>query len=284
MIVKKPLRQQQTQQLQQLQQINTPLKLPSLHITGSGQPFIWLHGMLNSVESDSVYSLVDFDQVSKLVSVVRYNVCEKAADANYSWDAMTNELIEIAKEQNYDAMILGGCSMGSGTAIHAAVRFPEKVKALILVTPPPAWEIRKKAKAVYHKVASKTHPHKLPELLKRIIELNEDPPEFFEEMRPGTRQRLLDLRLGFEPAYYSSIYTGGAVSDFPSREQIAQITVPTLIISIPNDEKHPIETARELHSLMSNSELVLVSGSDDYRNLQGKICDFLISTENNNKS
>jgi pimeloyl-ACP methyl ester carboxylesterase len=153
-----------------------------------------------------------------------------------------------------------------------------------LVTPPPAWEIRKKAKAVYHKVASKTHPHKIPELLKRIIELNEDPPEFFEKMRPGSRQRLLDLRLAFEPGYYSSIYTGGAVSDFPTREQIAQITVPTLIISIPNDDKHPIETARELHSLMPKSELALVSSSDDFRNLQTRICDFLISIENDNKS
>jgi 3-oxoadipate enol-lactonase len=260
------------------------LKLPTLHITGTGQPFIWLHGMLNSVESDSVYSLVDFDQISKYVSVVRYNACEKAADADYSWNAMTKELIEIAYQQNYQSMILGGCSMGSGTAIHTAVRFPEKVKALILVTPPPAWEIRKKAKAVYHKVASRTHPHKIPELLKRIIELNEDPPEFFEKMRPGTRQCLLNLRLAFEPGYYSSIYTGGAVSDFPTREQIEQILVPTLIISIPNDEKHPIETAQELHSLIPNSELVLVSGSEDYRNLQGKICDFLISIENNNKS
>jgi len=240
--------------------------------------------MLNSVESDSVYSLVDFDQISKFVSLVRYNACEKAANSDYSWDALTNELIEIANVQNYASMILGGCSMGSGTAIHAAVRFPEKVKALILVTPPPAWEIRKKVKAIYHKVASKTHPDKLPEFLKRIIELNEDPPEFFEEKCPGTRQRLLDHRLAFEPAYYSSIYNGGAVSDFPTREQIKQIAVPTLIISIPNDEKHPIETARELHQLMPNSELVLVSNFNDYRNLQNIICDFLISIESDYKS
>ena len=260
------------------------MNLPQLHIQGEGHPFIWLHGMLNSVESDSVYSLVDFDQLSKIVSVIRYNACEKASDGDYSWKAMTNELIGIADEQNFESMILGGCSMGSGTAIHATIEFPERVKALILVTPPPAWEIRKKAKAVYHKVASKTHPHKLPEFLKRIIELNEDPPEFFEEMRPGTRKSLLDLRLGFEPGYYSSIYTGGANSDFPTREQISRITVPTLIISIPDDEKHPIEIAREINSLIPNSELALVSSSEDYLNLQKKIYDFVCSLHNNNKS
>jgi pimeloyl-ACP methyl ester carboxylesterase len=260
------------------------LKLPSLHITGTGQPFIWLHGMLNSVESDSVFSLIDFDCLSKLVSVVRYDACNKSAEGDFSWPAMTKELISVAYHLNYQSMILGGCSMGSGTAIHAAVRFPERVKGLVLLTPPPAWEHRKKAQSVYKKVASKTDPDKLPEFLKRILELNDDPPEFFEVRFPGTRKRLLEMRLSFEPAYYKSIYYGGAVSDFPSREQIAQIKVPTLIISNPEDDKHPIRVSHEINELISNSEMMVISDFSDYKNLQNKLADFIGAIVDNNKS
>ncbi len=260
------------------------MKLPSIHIAGTGQPFIWLHGMLNSVESDSVYSLIDLESLQNQVSVVRYNYCNKSITGDYSWPALTNELISVLDAQKYGKVLMGGLSMGSGTAIYAAVRFPERVKALVLVTPPPAWEKREKIKAVYRKVISKTNGERIPEILKRIIQLNQDPPEYFEQNHPGTKQRLLEHRLSFEPQYYTQIYLGGANSDFPSREQISQINVPTLIIAHPDDPNHPLETAQELNKLIKGSELVIVSDYEDYQNLQIKVRYFMANHGFDNKS
>jgi len=257
-----------------------PLKLPFLHITGSGQPFIWLHGMLNSVESDSVYSLIDFESLRHQVSVVRYNYCDKSIDSDYSWPSLTKELIRVLDAQKYDKVLMGGLSMGAGTAIHATVQFPERVKALILVTPPPAWEKREKIKTVYRKVISKTNGESIPEILKRIIQLNQDPPEYFEQNHPGTKQRLLEHRLGFEPQYYTQIYLGGANSDFPSREQISQINVPTLIIAHPDDPNHPLETAQVLNNLIKVSDLVIVSDYEDYQKLQFRVQEFINRIDN----
>lgn len=256
------------------------MKLPSLYIAGTGQPFIWLHGMLNSVESDSVYSLIDFESLQNQVSVVRYNYCDKSITGDYSWPALTKELISVLDTQKYDKVLMGGLSMGSGTAIHAAVRFPERVKALILVTPPPAWEKREKIKMVYRKVISKTNGDSIPEILKRIIQLNQDPPEYFEQNHLGTKLRLLEHRLSFEPQYYTQIYLGGASSDFPSREQISQINVPTLIIAHPDDTNHPLETAQELNKLINGSELVIVSDYENYQKLQYKVQDFISRIDN----
>jgi len=260
------------------------LETPHLYIQGEGQPFIWLHGMLNSVESDSVYSLIDFDSLQNQVSVVRYNYCNKSIAGDYSWPALTNELISVLDTQNYDKVLMGGLSMGAGTAIHAAVQFPERVKALILVTPPPAWEIREKVKTVYRKVISKMNGENIPEILKRIIQLNQDPPEYFERNHPGTRQRLLEYRLSFEAQYYTQIYLGGANSDFPSREQILQINVPTLIIAHPDDPHHPLETAQELNKLIKGSELVIVSDYEDYQKMQIKVRHFMAEHGFDNKS
>ena len=41
-----------------------------------------------------------------------------------------------------DKLILGGASMGAGTALHAVTTFPDRVAALILVIPPTCYEIR----------------------------------------------------------------------------------------------------------------------------------------------
>lgn len=260
------------------------MKTPKLNIQGEGQPFIWLHGMLNSIESDSVYSLIDFESLQNQVSVVRYNYCDKSVDGDYTWPALTNELMSVLDAQKYNKAILGGLSMGAGTAIHAAVQYPERVKALILVTPPPAWEIREKVKTVYRKVITKTNRERIPEILKRIIQLNQDPPEYFEQNHLGTRQRLLEHRLSFEPQYYTQIYLGGANSDFPSREQISQINVPTLIIAHPDDTNHPLETAKELNKLIKGSELELISNYKDYQNSQIKVRYFMDKHGSDNKS
>ena len=257
---------------------------PQLTIQGTGQPFIWLHGMLNSVESDSVYSLIDFDQLAKLVSVVRYNACDQSVTGDYCWDAMAQELIRVADEQQYDSMILGGSSMGSGTAIHAAVKFPERVKALILVSPPPAWEMRSGVKKLYQKIAAKADPLKTPDFLKKLIIQNQEISYFSEQIHQDAQQRILDYRLSFHSAYYSSIYNGGAASDLPTRDEIAKIKVPVLIIAFADDTNHPLEMACGLHDLISGSELIMVSDYGDYQKLQEKVLKFVGSIVKNNKS
>ncbi|MDP2889145.1 MAG: alpha/beta hydrolase [Bacteroidota bacterium] len=257
---------------------------PILQITGYGQPFIWLHGMLGSVESDSVYSMVDFNRVSEIASVIRYDSCGKSATGDYSWNGMTNELFHLVNHYKFEPLILGGTSMGSGTAIHFAVRFPEKVKALILVTPPPAWEKRKVVKSLYNKIAMKAEQPTMPDFLRRLITLNQDPPDFFENEHPGTRQRLLNSRLGFDALYYPQIYRGGAASDLPAPEEIEKIKVPTLIAAFPDDLNHPLEMAQTLNNLISGSEMFIISDYDGFLKFQEKIREFLIKVDCNNKS
>lgn len=256
------------------------LKTPKLHINGSGQPFFWMHGMLNSVESDSIYSLVDFSRVAQQTQLIRYDACDKAVDGDYSWNGLVTELKSIIESQNCGRAILGGVSMGSGTALYAAIRYPEMVKALVLVTPPPAWEVRVATQALYEKIALKARHDHLPDFLKRIIQRNQDPPEFFEQQFPDTRKKLLELRMSFHPAYYYSIYHGGAISDFPLREDLKHVDIPTLIIGDPNDPGHPIAVAREMHELIPNSQLVQVSTFEDYLKLQETVSYFIKSIPN----
>lgn len=255
----------------------------NITIDGRGEPFIWLHGMLNSVESDSVYSLIDLKKLSDSAQVIRYDACGKSTEGDYKWDSMTSQLAAIVEKSNFEKVIIGGTSMGSVTALHYAVMYPEKIKALVLITPPPAWEKREAVKAVYRKIASRASHGQIPEFLKRLIALTQDPPDFYEQRHPGTRQRLMEYRLAFDPKYYAQIYNGGAASDLPLREQIAGIRVPTLIAALPEDENHPLDIAQELNGLITNSRLEVISDYDQYLNLQEKVKLFLHKTGCNNK-
>jgi 3-oxoadipate enol-lactonase len=57
----------------------------------------------------------------------------------------------------------------------------------------------------------------------------------------------------------------GAVEDFPipDRERLRDVRIPTLIVSIEDDEIHPAELARILAELMPNAELVAFDGQED---------------------
>ena len=114
--------------------------------------------MLNSVESDSIYSLVNFSQLSNQVQLIRYDASNKSVAGDYSWSGMVKELNNLIDSLGTEKVMLGGVSMGSGTALYTAIRYPEKVKALILVTPPPAWEVRVAVQELYEKIALKARP------------------------------------------------------------------------------------------------------------------------------
>lgn len=251
------------------------MKIPTLHISGSAQTLVWMHGMLNSVDSDSAYSLIDFERLSQQIRLVRYNAGDQSPAADYSWNGLVEELSGIIDHLDDGKVILGGVSMGSGTALYTAIRYPEKVKALVLVTPPPAWEVRVAVQELYEKIALKARPDHLPEFLKRIIQRNQDPPEFFEQQFPGTRQKLLQMRMSFDPAYYYSIYHGGAISDFPEREELRKVNIPVLIVGDPNDPGHPIEVAREMQQLLPKARLVELENINDYHRLQETVSIFL---------
>ena len=245
---------------------------------------LWLHSMLNSVESDTVYPFFDFNALSRHVSVIRYNACDQSPDGNYSWDNMSDELIQLAMNQKLGPMILSGSSMGAGTAIHCAVKFPELVKALILVTPPPAWKMRAGVKTLYEKIARKADPDKISDLIKKLIANSPSSPYYISQNQNKTQKTLLEYRLSFDPAYYSRIYLGGAASDFPSPEKISGIKVPTWIIAQSDDENHPLPMAQELNKLISGSELSVISNYNDYLKIQEKAIHFIGSLAHNNKS
>src|SRR6185369_6760014 len=131
----------------------------NVRIVGEGYPFIWGHGLMASMAMEDAMSLFEWDHLAEGERMVRYDARghgRSEASANlddYSWANLGRDMLALADALEIERFIAGGQSMGSATALYAALAAPERVKALLLVNPPTAWETRAAQGAVYEQMA-----------------------------------------------------------------------------------------------------------------------------------
>ena len=73
----------------------------------------------------------------------------------------------------------------------------------------------------------------------------------------------------------ANIFRGVAMSDLPPCEAIASLKMPALILAWEGDRTHPLESARELHRLMPQSELIVAKDMLGVNEWSGKIIEFV---------
>jgi 3-oxoadipate enol-lactonase len=66
-----------------------------------------------------------------------------------------------------------------------------------------------------------------------------------------------------------SVYRGAAMSDLPTREQIAGIEVPTTVLAWVEDPAHPLSTAAALVELMPRATLQVAQTPEDVHRWPG---------------
>ena len=68
----------------------------------------------------------------------------------FSWAGLANDMLVFASQAECPTFIAGGASMGCATAITAALQAPDRMRGLLLLQVPRAWEARNEA-AYAHK-------------------------------------------------------------------------------------------------------------------------------------
>lgn len=105
---------------------------------GDGTPVIGLHGLTTTrryvlmgsrvLERRGGYRVVLYDARG-------HGASGAPPDGDYSAAALTGDLRAVLDSCGFKRAILVGISMGAHTAVHFALRHPERVAALVLVTP-----------------------------------------------------------------------------------------------------------------------------------------------------
>ncbi|MCH3917729.1 MAG: alpha/beta hydrolase [Spirochaetia bacterium] len=248
------------------------------NIQGSGPAIVWGHGLASSMKQEDSFKVVDLAGLQNDYSILRYDARGHGASSftknleDYSLENLARDQLELATSLGFKNYIATGISMGASTAITAAIISPERIKALILVLLPTAWEFRKAQAERYEKIAEciesgdmegfqklmKSVP--LPDPLARFSSKKGKGPTVLEE---DEKNRL------------SLIFRGLSKTDLPSVELINRISQPTLILGWTGDENHPLTTTARFQELVPHSKIVLATTFDGVKKWNEHIKSFV---------
>jgi len=173
-------------------------------------------------------------------------------DEDYRWSELARDAWAVADALEREQVVLGGFSMGAGTALHAATIAPERTRGLVVMAPPTAWETRPRQARLYRSSAS---------LIDRV---GLGPFRLFGALGScfagnrgvGRVQRSVMDGLGrADPRAVVTALRGAALSDLPKPGRIAKLAVPALVLAWRGDPSHPLSTAEELAKLLPNAQL-----------------------------
>jgi len=249
---------------------------------GKGDTFIWAHGLLSSMSvegSSCFYNWQDFPHDIKLI---RYDARghgkteSSFVPSKYHWQNLANDMIAIVNEHKVEKFIAGGQSMGCATTLYTALLAPTRVKGIILMNPPVAWQARAEQTTFYNKLAkiggvlggnilSKVMAGKVERIL----------PEWLVSAKPSFIDAILAGIKPMKRRTLFNLFKGAALTDLPSKETLKVLKVPTLILAWKGDPSHPVETAITLGELMPHAKLHIADSYKDVERWPLLICDFV---------
>jgi pimeloyl-ACP methyl ester carboxylesterase len=254
----------------------------NIRIQGRGKPLIWGHGLTSSMIGEDALNLFRWGEFSKNMQIIRYDARGHGETEStylpdhYRWQHLAEDMTAIADALNLDTYSAGGQSMGCATAIHAALKVPHRIKGLVLVTPPTAWE-KRKAHAAYYARMARTGGLFGGRLLAGLVNrrLKNNPPDW---LAGAPEAKIKSTAVGLKSIRrktLSVLFKGAALTDLPPREVIQSIDTPVLILAWAGDQGHPVEVADELNALLPRSSLGVAKQYSDIEKWPQRIEDFI---------
>lgn len=245
---------------------------------GSGPALVWGHGLSSSRADEDTGGLLDFTTLADVATVLRYDARGHgesgftAEPAQYSWQEMAQDQLALSTSLGIDQAVIGGASLGAATALHVAVAAPERISALLLLIPPTAWETRAAQTEMYETMAQIVETKGVEPLIAGAAQMA--PPDPFVGRTEWRDQRSKAMRSA-DPVRLAGVFRGATTADFPTREEVAGIDVPTLVLAWTGDAGHPVSTATELTDLLPQARLELASTWDQLQTWTTRAADFL---------
>jgi pimeloyl-ACP methyl ester carboxylesterase len=209
---------------------------------------------------------MDWPRMEALAHLIRYDARGHGRSAttphteDYCWPQMAHNMWQIADFYGVYHSFLGGASMGCATALHAASQQPDRVRGLLLVIPPTAWEERRVIARNYRRAASfLSLSAGIPLKLLRWLPLPAGNGNFMRTMR---RESVRLLATANHKGMVAAL-RGAALSDLPAPHQLQQLTMPALILAWKDDPVHPLSTAQLLAASLPNAELIIAKNAND---------------------
>jgi len=234
-------------------------------INRSGRPFIWSHGLMSCRAGEDESKILNVATIADTVRLVRYDMrghgkSKASSDLqDYTFQSYGDDLIGLADAIGINSFVAGGASLGCAASVYAALKAPDRVEALVLVIPPTAWETRKAQTETYALGATIIENDGLAAMAEVLKQNPIFPPKFLSEEFPDEGGVYLKYFSSQDEKAAACILGGAALSDLPAKQELQQISCPTLILAWIDDPSHPVETAEELKVQLPKSVLKIAA-------------------------
>ncbi len=243
--------------------------------TGTGFPFVWLHGMFHSPAIEDVFSVIDFGRLSSFFRIIRIELPAHGmspvvdSEDRMSWPNLAEDIKQLMSQIHGGEYIIGGFSQGAGIAAHTSVR-DHLVRGLVMTMLPRVWELRDSQRKTYWKLIRTLESSSEMYVLTRLFKMTKYPPDHLgwsEEMS----EAIVRLMLLPQPNTFPVILKGAILSDLPDRGEIMGTGVPVILAGWEDDMNHPACVFHEMESNLNPVYSLLLRQKSDIEKLSSAI-------------
>jgi len=206
--------------------------------SGRGTPIILLHGGLANHMACRGFAAPLASRYRVITPDLRGSGKSIFA-GELSWDRFADDVAALMRHLGLAKAVIGGVSFGSGVAVRTALRHPELVDKLVLLTPAFAGAdvgltpAQDEAMRAMDAVGSRA----VAEGIEVIFPL-------FDRLPPEIRERIRRIAAHYDPASVaaSTKFMASGAQPFGTASDLAAITAPTLVVP-GADPYHPAEFA-----------------------------------------
>jgi pimeloyl-ACP methyl ester carboxylesterase len=229
-----------------------------VEVDGEGSPVsILAHGLTNSCR--------ELAQLTALVPGTKVRFCfrghghSSSPERGYRFADFARDLEAVASA--YGAEIAVGTSLGAGAICYVVSRQPDRFRKLVLLLPA-GLDLPFRYKDRMLRTASLVEGKPKEEAIEAILSDPERLKSYIEYpwLRDFDRQLLQWLNPVGVPRAIREV-----IEDWPlrDREDMRQVTAPTLLICREGDDIHPAIVGRVLVDIMPNAELMMFEDGED---------------------
>lgn len=245
-------------------------------IEGEGPLAVFGHGLLGSLEqveenAPGLESLLD--RVRLLTYDARgHGQSDGPRDpAGYTWETLGRDMAALAELHGEPQSVFGGASMGAASALWVGIEQPERVRALVLMMPPPLGHPPAREQSEQAAITMLNALAIAVEQwgMERTVEMLQAFPQFAASSEEGEERARWLLRQN--PHTILHAIRGLLSSPYHDPEAYRGIKAPTLVIAHEGDGLHPMRAAKLLAGNIPGARLITGDRPGYWRDHPGEL-------------
>lgn len=239
-------------------------------VAGEGPLAVFGHGLLGSIEQIGE-NVAGIDALYDRVRLLTYDARghgksggpEKAT--GYTWESLGQDMLAFADHHGAEQAVFGGASMGAATSLWIGIERPERVRALVLVMPPPLGHdaMRRDDEKQAIQVLDLLSAAVTNFGLEQTVAMARNFPGF--AATPEEAETRANWLLAQNPLALTQAIRGLLQSPFHDPSAYAEIKAPALVIAHEGDGLHPVRAAQLLADSIPDCRLAVASDPNYWR-------------------